>query len=213
MGFAYGYIYDYNKLEEHVDRYAPQNKNRDGFELTTRAERIAVFEAIGRAINDGGRGLQDISYGLSSSNGSQPFLVDAERAHLEDVSHLVATLKPVGAAAATLLLLFYGFCWGYKERLQRYFWRPMGLGLATAQIAVLVAIGIGVTFAIGPQKVFYILHEWAFTDKAQWFFYYQESLMTTLMPEVVFANIAVLIAGLAVAFWIAINTMVARLLA
>ncbi len=45
-------------------------------------------------------------------------------------------------------------------------------------VAILVVV-------IGPVKVFYALHELLFPDGHQWFFYYQESLMSTMMkaPE------------------------------
>jgi hypothetical protein len=43
----------------------------------------------------------------------------------------------------------------------------------------------------GPVNVFYKLHTWIFPADHQWFFYYQESLMTTLMkaPDI-FGGIA-----------------------
>ena len=65
---------------------------------------------------------------------------------------------------------------------------------------------------IGPQKTFYQLHEWAFTEKAQWFFYYQDSLMTTLMPEIVFADIAVLLGTVTIALWFFITLVLRRYL-
>ena len=42
-------------------------------------------------------------------------------------------------------------------------------------------IGLALIALIGFEAVFYQLHEWVFPANNQWFFYYQESLMTTLM--------------------------------
>ena len=57
--------------------------------------------------------------------------------------------------------------------------------------AVIVLIGLIIT-AIGPKDVFYKMHTLIFPSGHQWFFYYQDSLMTTLMkaPDL-FAAIAV----------------------
>jgi hypothetical protein len=35
--------------------------------------------------------------------------------------------------------------------------------------------------AIGPRRVFYRMHEWVFPPENPWFFYYQDSLMSTMM--------------------------------
>ena len=71
---------------------------------------------------------------------------------------------------------------------------------------------LGLIFIIGPQKAFYQLHEWAFTENAQWFFYYQDSLMTTLMSEIVFADIAVLLGTVSFAIWFFITLVLRRYL-
>jgi hypothetical protein len=49
-------------------------------------------------------------------------------------------------------------------------------------------------WALGAKKVFYQLHVWIFPEGHQWFFYYQESLMSTLMkaPDL-FAGIGIAI--------------------
>ena len=56
---------------------------------------------------------------------------------------------------------------------------------------------------------FYALHEWIFPDNHQWFFYYQESLMTVLMkaPDL-FGAISVLIALLAIPIYLLLNRLV-----
>jgi len=88
----------------------------------------------------------------------------------------------------------------------------MGLFSSIVGLLILVAASTGTVFIVGPQKVFYFLHEVFFKDKGQWFFYFQDSLMTTLMPEVVFANISILIAALTTIIWVASLILIKSLL-
>ena len=212
VDFFFGNIYDRNNLEEHVNQFAPQNKNKEDFASTSRSERVRIFAEISDAINSGGNGLDEISYTQNSTGKIEKFLVKAELSHLQDVANLVARLKPIGAAIATVLMLFYIFCWYYMFTKQKYFWRPSGLISSTFQIILLTTAVVGLIFIIGPQKAFYQLHEWAFTENAQWFFYYQDSLMTTLMPEIVFADIAVLLGTFTIAIWFSITLVLRRYL-
>ena len=211
--FLYDQIYEHNNLEAHVNKFAPQNRSgKESFALTTKAERLRVFSEIAHEINTGGGGLGQITFTPSGAAQATKFLVEAEHGHLEDVTNLVSSLKPVGAAVASLLIAFYGFCWYYKVSRYQYFWRPSGVFVSLVQIAVVAVICAAITFLLGPQQTFYLLHEWAFSDKAQWFFHFQDSLMTTLMPEVVFANIAVLLGITTVVTWLITNMILRRLL-
>ena len=212
--FLYDQIYDHNDLEHHINEFATLNRNdKESFALTDKAERVQIFNEIAREINTGGEGLASISFVSTGEAKSIPFLIDAERDHLQDVANLVTSLKPLGAFLASTLIAFYGFCWYYKVSRYKYFWRPSGILVSLFQIATLAVVCVAITFALGPQKTFYLLHEWAFSDKAQWFFYFEESLMTTLMPEVVFGNIAVLIGILTIFVWLLISFILRRLLA
>ena len=210
--FLFGNIYDRNNLEQHINQFAPQNRNKDDFASTSRSERIRIFTEISGAINSGGKGLDEILYTRSSVGKLEKFLVEEELNHLQDVANLVERLKPVGAIVATILMIFYIFCWYYMISRQKYLWRPNGLLVSAFQIILLATATVGLVFIIGPQKVFYQLHEWAFTENAQWFFYYQDSLMTTLMPEIVFADIAVLLGIVTVTLWFFITLVLRRYL-
>ena len=214
VNFLYNQIYDYNNLEAHVSEFAPKNRNgKESFALTTKAERVRVFIDIAHEINTGGDGLGTITYSTENADGNTTFLIEAERDHLQDVANLVSSLKPIGALIASLLIAFYAFCWYYKVSRYQYFWRPSSIFVSFLQIATVAALFVAITFALGPQQTFYLLHEWAFSDKAQWHFYFQDSLMTTLMPEIVFANIAALIGIFTVLTWLAANFILRRILA
>ena len=64
------------------------------------------------------------------------------------------------------------------------------LGLGVVVVAVLV---------LGAEKVFYQFHVWIFPAGHQWFFYYEESLMSMMMkaPDL-FGYIAIMLVVLAV---------------
>jgi small-conductance mechanosensitive channel len=211
--FLYDQIYDHNDLEDHINEYAALNRNgKESFALTSKAERVQIFNDIAREVNTGGEGLATISFVGTGEATRTPFLIAEERDHLRDVANLVTSLKPLGALLASALIAFYGFCWYYKVSRYQYYWRPSGILVSLFQIATLAVVCVAITFALGPQKTFYLLHEWAFSDKAQWYFYFEDSLMTTLMPEVVFGNIAALIAVLTVFNWLLMNFILRRLL-
>lgn len=212
FNFLYGVIYERHDLETHINTYAPQNRNKNNFEFTTREDRIAIFKDIATAINSDGTGLNEITYSNTASTSEIPFLVRAERDHLQDVANLVSKLKPIGALTASALLIFYAFCFYYKTSRYEYYWRPSGI-LASFMQLTIITFALGTLTAIlGAQRTFYLLHEWAFSDKAQWFFYYQDSLMTTLMPEVVFADISILLILITTVVWVITNLTLRQVL-
>ena len=212
VDFLYSQIYDHSNLEVHINKYAPQNRNKINFELTTQEMRISIFSDIAYAINNNGIGLAKISYTYPNAAETSTFLVDAEREHLQDVANLVSNLKPIGLFSTLVLALFYIFCFYYKVTRSQNFWQPYSTLINITQIGTISGLCIIIILIIGPQRVFYLLHEIAFQNKSQWFFYYQDSLMTTLMPEIVFANIAMLIFITTVTLWIIINLVLKRIL-
>jgi len=210
--FFYEYIYDLNKLEGHISEFAPQNVSKSGFEMTTKDERLRIFNEIAKSISSNSVGLKDIKYEYPGSEDAYYFLTSSEINHLQDVADLISKLKPIGAITASFLFAFYAFSWIYKVSRYQYFWRPPGVLSSVFQVMLLAAICISATFIIGPQKAFYLLHELVFSGKSQWFFYYQESLMVMLLPEVVFANIAIMIGVITGITWIILNFIIRRML-
>ena len=63
------------------------------------------------------------------------------------------------------------------------FWKRIKLPSAK-RLAVMSFVWLGLIFLVlllGPEKIFNQLHIWAFPEDNQWFFYYEESLMSTMM--------------------------------
>lgn len=193
--FAYPLGYPLLGLEQHIAEYAPLNRHRAGFEQVSPSEHIRLFGAISDAVQNSGRGLQVIEYHLASGE-AVPLMHQAEIIHLQDVADLIdhfynAALIGLGL---WLLTLAYVYWRGWQLPKTKHLLAGFGGTLALALIALLI---------IGPTKVFYWLHVQVFPAEHQWFFYYEDSLMTTLMkaPDI-FAFIGALLLLLLVGAWL-----------
>lgn len=184
VGYGYSFWYKVLAIDEHIDHFAPQNRYKRGFAQLSDEERIRAFDEIAHAVHSQGNGLAEIRY---SANGREiQLLREPEIVHLNDVARLIDTMTLAGAAL-TLLGAFLTFA--LVRRDIRPDWRR--------QLAILcgvLALGLALVFLVGAKDVFYQLHVWIFPENHQWFFYYQESLMSTLMkaPDL-FGGIAIAI--------------------
>lgn len=185
--FAYPLWYQVLDIEQHIAEYAPQNRYRQHFQLTTEAERERLFSALVTAIHQDAQNLEKLNYHNPLGRPLGQFLTSAEIIHLQDVAKLLNNLLLLGwlslAAwcAATLYLRY------------RHIVLPGLTKLLLSIVLTISALGL-IILLIGPVKVFYHLHEWIFPSDHQWFFYYQDSLMTTLLkaPDV-FAPITLIL--------------------
>jgi len=184
VDFLYPLWYEVLDLEQTVQTYAPQNRYRDHFEQTDRVEQQRLFSGIVESIHDRGKGLEALSYHNPQGERLGAFLTEAEIIHLQDVANLVMKFYLAGwlSILISMLLLFLL----YKRRavrpsLKEYLISAGGLSI----------LSVLTLFAVGPKSLFYWLHTVIFPSNHQWFFYYQESLMTTMMraPDL-FAYIA-----------------------
>lgn len=194
VDFAYSFLYDQIGISEHIAIYAPRNnKNKNEFEFTPKAERVALFHGIVNAINNNGKGLVQLDY-KNQKNQRIGLLTVAEIIHLRDVSNLLNKLKPLalGVLAVWLIIMII-------LRLKRIK-LPPAKQLLVSTLIILIIFSVILVF-IGAEKVFNQLHIWVFPNNHQWFFYYEESLMSTMMkaPDL-FAYIAGLWTLLSIAF-------------
>jgi hypothetical protein len=189
VNFGYPAAYRLLSLDKHIDDLAPANINRQGFGETSGEERIRAFSGIVDAIQHSGKGLKNITYRVGAKN--VPLLTKAEVIHLQDVANLIdLCYRIVMVTSVIALLLLAAFKWKKIT--------PPGTRQIMVGTIVLSAITTSVVLALGPKQVFYWFHIKIFPQGHQWFFYYQESLMSTLMkaPDL-FGFIAVLIVVLA----------------
>ncbi len=199
--FLFGVFHEIGGIKEGIDKFAPLNKYKAGFADTTYAQRVEAFKAINIAVHNSGNGLADISYQAATSNGTQRLLREPEVIHLQDVANLLDIFKPLFWWSLLALPLFTVALALYKP-LHVCVTAPT---IKHSMITVgLVALLLACPLVIfGAEQVFNQLHIWIFPKEHQWFFYYQESLMSTLMyAPVLFGWIAAAWAVLALAGFI-----------
>lgn len=199
LGYGYAWLYEVYDTEQHIARFAPQNRYRKDFEFTQVSEHKAIFQHIVDSVHDDGRGLDLISY--SAKGKTYPVLHDAEIIHLQDVAILINKIHVLAVLCLLILVVLVG--WHTFAR-KRGGVQASKKGLILTLIA-LVLITVCLFLAIGAKAIFYKLHVWIFPQDHQWFFYYQESLMSTLMkaPDL-FAGIAIQILILALFIFTAV---------
>jgi len=193
VDFGYPFLYDTLAIDQHIASYAPKNKQgRKHFELTTKEQRLDLFHGVVEAIQNHGRGLKELAYTDKTNAKTVPLFTQAEITHLQDVANLLDILKVLVLSLMALWLLIVVILWRLKKTL------PAVRQLLLSALMLLILSGL--VLSIGPEVVFNQLHRWVFPDNHQWFFYYEDSLMSTMMkaPDL-FAYIAGLLALLAMA--------------
>ena len=204
MNFLYPLWHEVLDIDDTVRVYAPQNRYRHGFERTTSAEHARLFAAILHSVENSGRGLENLYYRDAAGKPIDLLLTAPEITHLRDVARLVHTFQLFGW---TCSLIFVAV--GTSLRLKPAPRPPAKKSLV--YFAAITLFLIAVILAIGAKTVFYKLHTWIFPPGHQWFFYYQDSLMTTLMKApVLFAGIAAEWLMLTIAVYVALVAVCVR---
>ncbi|MDN5851200.1 MAG: DUF1461 domain-containing protein [Nitrococcus sp.] len=182
--FAYPLWYRALAIDAHIQHYGPLNHVRPGFQNTTDTERLRLFGEIVDAIHDQPRRLATLQYHLPNGSIIGPLLRPAEIQHLRDVAVLIRMFQWAAIVGGLCALLLAAVA-----ALRRWPLPP----LRHFAIGALVPVaGLGASLVLfGPTELFYVLHRWIFPPDDQWFFYYEESLMSMLMkaPDL-FAAIA-----------------------
>jgi len=205
VDFAYPLLYDVLSIDATIARYAPRNEVRPGFQYTDRAERERLFAAIVDAVRHDGRGLGTLVYHAPNGRILGRLLTPPEIQHLRDVARLVGAFERAGWLA---LLAVAGLLAAAVLRRERM---PP---LWTFGAGAFLVLGAGtlITFLLGPVHVFYWLHRHIFPPGHEWFFYYEQSLMSTMMQAPnLFGWIAVFLLALAVLVF-AVALLASRLL-
>ncbi len=194
--FLYSTWYEVLNLDETISKYAPDNKFRNGFEHTNQQQHIELFSGIVAGIQRDGEGLRDLSYIDEEKHAKRTLLTDAEVIHLEDVANLVSKFKYLVIFGSLIAFVIFIFMRSKNTPIAKFKRHLLG-GIGTILVfAVLVML-------IGPTKIFYVGHELIFPNNHQWFFYYEESLMSTMMKApVLFGPIACQLLLLTVLLWL-----------
>ncbi len=202
VDFLYPLWYELLAIDQHIARYAPQNYYKSGFETVAPAQHKALFGQMLEAINRGGQGLAELSY-RNADGETVALLREPERVHLDSVALLVERLRRISYWLLGVLLAS-GIALGRLRLLPP---RPLAMLAGASAGAAVMTAGI---LLYGAADVFSALHEWVFPPGEQWFFYYQESLMTTMLkaPDL-FGALAALLA-LTALLWFVLLALAAR---
>ena len=199
--FFYGVWHDYGGIGDAIEKYGPHNRYKAGFEHTDREQRLAIFADINYAVHSSGDGLRDISFTIEQS-GQQTLLREPEVVHLQDVANLIDIMKIIAIVAVLLWCITVSFF--HLRKLA-----PPSLGSQGAGLGIFIAVTMVFILVIGAETVFNQLHIWIFPKDHEWFFYYQDSLMSTLMfaPNL-FAYIAIELVVFSIAIFFGLQILV-----
>lgn len=185
--FFYPILYKALSIDETISKYASANKfDKQDFIDTTTEQHIQLFAEIVKSINNHGTDLANITY-ENKSKEIKPLFTQAEIIHLKDVSQLIDNATNIWFLDVVVLIVFIYFFSSKK-------FEPPVNSHKKWILAIVVSFIGGVFLYFGFTRIFYYLHTVVFPEGHQWFFYYQDSLMSTLMkaPDL-FAVIGLLI--------------------
>ncbi len=192
--FYYSTWYQLLDIDQTIASYSPQNRfGKRNFVNTNTMEHEKLFADIVEAINHGGDGLKKISYQVSSQK--YLLLTKAEVIHLQDVANVITFMRQLVLVALALGVLAGAVI--YCKRIPITSLKKQYA--KTLIVIIILTLGIFIT---GAESFFYWLHELIFPDDHQWFFYYQDSIMSTMMQApTIFAPISALLIILTVVLW------------
>ncbi len=187
LGYGYSWLYHAYSIDQHIEEFAPQNRFRQHFGLTTEQQHKDIFQQIVVSVHNDGVGLEAITYDVNEPLQARatvvPVLHAAEIIHLQDVAHLINRIHWLAGILTCVWLALVLLSFFSAER-------ASNKGMAAVFLIALTLI-ISLFVGVGAKEIFYQLHIWIFPAENQWFFYYQDSLMSTLMKApVLFAGIA-----------------------
>lgn len=190
VNFFYPENYRLLDIPSTIEKYVPQNRHgKQNFIETNSKEHARLFSAITHAINHQGRGLAQLHYFAPNGRDLGVFLTKDEVTHLTDVARVVDKGNDIGRIALLAWLILIAVSIWKRRRLHSF------KSFAAGTLITLVIASLTVLM-IGPMQVFNDFHRSVFPANHPWFFYYQDSLMTTFMQ-------APNLFGLIVIWWLA----------
>lgn len=174
LNLHYSTWYDVLNISSFVQKYGVQNNfNKHSIIHTDKNEQVLLFEKILSSVTNDGEGLDQISFN-DDVNRKILLLTESEIIHLNDVSLLINKLS---YAWGSCFLLFVSFCcYFYFRQITFPDFKDKVVILSGVVVSIVLLFGI-----YGFTDIFYYLHTLVFPEGHQWFFYYQDSLMSTLM--------------------------------
>ena len=195
MNFLYPIWYSVLNIDQTISEVAPRHLYKKQFSQTTNDEHVRLFKEIVDAVQHHGRGLEEIQFYDENSKRLGKLLTQSEVTHLQDVANLINLLNWWSLILLVFSLLMLALLFLVKAVMPTI----KMLFLNTVTVVLIISLVIVVA---GPTKLFYWLHTVIFPEGHQWFFYYEESLMSLLMKApVLFAPLAMQLVLLGFIIW------------
>ncbi len=196
FNFMYPVWYSLLKIDQTIDQTMPQHLYKKEFIATNTDEHHRLFSEIVSSIQNSGQGLEQIEFYTPTGEKLGQLLTQSEIIHLQDVANLVDILTWF----ALVLLIF---CLMILAAIIFFRVNMPSVKMLSAVIIACIGIVIFVILLSGAKKFFYWLHTVIFPSEHQWFFYYEESLMSTLMkaPDL-FAPISIMLLLTGIVIWL-----------
>lgn len=172
--FLYPVWYSALDIEQTVKTFAPKNKYKPQFQHTDTTEHKRLFAEIVTAVQNSGDGLSKIYYFDMQGERIEQLLTTDEIVHLQDVANFIDRLNWFGS-----LLMMIALVWLATMYVLNIFMPSINRLLSSMLIVVLLTLLM--VIVLGAQDIFYWLHIQIFPEDHPWFFYYEDSLMSTLM--------------------------------
>tara|TARA_R110002049_G_scaffold124479_1_gene279923 strand:- start:11084 stop:11782 length:699 start_codon:yes stop_codon:yes gene_type:complete len=195
VNFFYPLWYSVLDIDQTIEQTMPRHLYKKEFIATDTNEHHRLFAEIVFSIQSRGKGLEEIKFYSPSGTQLGSLLTESEIIHLKDVASLVDILGWFCLAMFIFCLIVLAAIIIFRTAM------PSTKKLLFGMLGV-VTIAVTLIAALGAKKFFYWLHTVVFPDNHQWFFYYEESLMSTLMkaPDL-FAPISIQLLLLGICIW------------
>ena len=187
VNFLYPAWYSMLSIDQTVEQTVPKHLYKKQFALTDTTEHQRLFAEIVTSIQQGGKGLAEITFKSPDGQVLDRLLTASEVTHLQDVANLIDLLTWFALIVFILCLMNLALIIFFRVPM------PSAKKLFVSLVAIVIIFLVGILL-YGAKEFFYWLHTVIFPSEHQWFFYYEESLMSTLMkaPDL-FAPIAVML--------------------
>lgn len=172
--FFFPIIYQMSDVHGNILKYAPQNRQgKSDFVFVDGSVHLKVFAEMLRAVEHEGRGLEDITYPVGH-NSKKQFLTREEIVHLQDVADLLSMLRSFWRLMLVIMLVTIGTM--IYGRYPPYYMSTLAWSGFFAGGLVWLAVK-----KFGFIAIFYGMHRMVFPEGHKWLFYYQDSLMSTVL--------------------------------
>ena len=174
VNFLYPLWYSVLSIDQTITESAPRNSIKKQFIDTTPQEHHRLFSEIVKSVQNKGQGLAKIRYYNRKGELVDTLLTQNEIIHLRDVANFVSSLNWSSLILLVLSMLLLALM--FLLRVSMPLLRKLFISIVVITMSSIVLVII-----VGPTKLFYWLHTVVFPADHQWFFYYEESLMSMMM--------------------------------